>query len=75
MSAPATDRPAVAPQGLRAREAALGVGLASASGAAILVHTFGPLSMSFTVPFVALPAAVVLAGAVLLGRGRIKTFY
>lgn len=70
MSASTTERLVVARQGLRAREALLGVGLASASGAAILVHTFGPLSMSFTVPFVALPTAVILVGAVLVGRGR-----
>lgn len=70
MSVATTERSALAPHGLRAREVLLGVGLASASGAAILVHTFGPLSMSFTVPFVALPTAIVLAGAVLVGRGR-----
>jgi hypothetical protein len=61
----------VAPRGtLLSRELILGVALAGTSGAAILLHWIGALPVSFTVPFVAAPAAVVLTGAILVGQGR-----
>lgn len=62
---------------LERREIALGVGMAGTSGAAVLAHTFGPLPMSFTVPFVVLPATSVLVGLVLARRrlyGRLHRF-
>jgi hypothetical protein len=61
----ATARAALLP-----REALLGVGLAGTSGAAILLHAIGALPMSFTVPFVASPAAIVLTGVILMGQRR-----
>lgn len=62
---------------LERREVALGVGMAGTSGAAVLAHTFGPVPMSFTVPFVVLPTTSVLVGLVLLRRrlyGRLHRF-
>lgn len=62
---------------LERREIALGVGMAGTSGAAVLAHTFGPVPMSFTVPFVVLPATSVLVGLVLMQRrlyGRLHRF-
>ena len=50
------------------REIAFGALLASTSGAAILAHTFGPVPLSFTAPFVVLPAASLLASLMLLRR-------
>ncbi len=63
--------------GLQRREVALGVGMAGTSGAAVLAHTFGPVPMSFTVPFVVLPTTSVLVGLVLMRRrlyGRLHRF-
>ena len=51
---------------LERREVALGVGMAGTSGAAVLAYAFGPVPMSFTVPFVVLPSASLLVGLVLL---------
>jgi hypothetical protein len=51
---------------------ALGVALAGTSGAAVLAHAFGPLPLSFSAPFVVLPAAALLAGLALLRRGRYR---
>ncbi len=59
------------------REVGLGVLLAGTSGAAILVHTFGPLPLSFSVPFVVLPSTCILIAVVLLHRrlyGRLHAF-
>jgi hypothetical protein len=55
---PALTRPAIV----------LGLALTTSSGLAILAHAFAGLSMAFTVPFVALPAAAALVTAVLLRR-------
>jgi hypothetical protein len=56
--------------GLMAWEVVFGVALAGTSGAAVLAHTFGPVPMSFTAPFVVLPATALLVGLALLRRGR-----
>lgn len=50
------------------REIAFGVLLASTSGAAILAHTYGPVPLSFTAPFVVLPTASLLVSLILLRR-------
>ena len=55
---------------LEPREIVLGVGMAGTSGAAVLAHTFGPVPMSFTVPFVVFPSASILVGAMLTRQGR-----
>jgi len=63
--------------GLRAHEIVLGVVMASMSGVAILAHTFGPVPMSFTVPFVVLPISFMFVGLVLARRhlyGRLHLF-
>jgi hypothetical protein len=68
---------AVARARLEAREVALGVGMAGTGGAAILAYTFGPVPMSFTVPFVVLPTTSILVGFVLARRrlfGRLHRF-
>ena len=49
-------------------EQLMGVGLASTSGLAILLHTFGPVPLRFAAPFIALPAMIILVGSVLLRR-------
>ena len=59
----------VAPQGLLPREVVFGLLLTATSGAAIIAHTFGPVRMSFTVPFVVLPTTAVVVGLILLRRG------
>ena len=51
-------------------EVVLGVALACTSGAAVLAHTFGPLPMSLTVPFVVMPSVAIIGGVVLL-RSRL----
>jgi hypothetical protein len=56
--------------GLEPREVLLGVGMAGTSGAAVLAHTFGPVPMSFTVPFVVFPSASLLVGAMLARQRR-----
>ena len=65
MSVALAERPA-----LLAREALLGVALAGTSGAALLLHWAALLPMSFTIPFLASPAALVLTGVVLVGQRR-----
>jgi hypothetical protein len=65
-------RPALLP-----REVVAGVALAGTSGLAVLLHAIGWLPMSFTVPFVAVPAGVVIAGVILVGQrrfGRLHAF-
>ncbi len=57
-----------APGGPHGIEVAFGVLLASTSGAAIMAHTFGPVPLRYLAPFVVMPSAGVLMGAVLLGR-------
>ncbi len=57
-----------APPRLQTIEAAFGVLLASTSGAAIMAHTFGPVPLRYLAPYVVMPSAGVLLGAVLLGR-------
>lgn len=52
------------------REVLIGLALAGANGAALLAYVFLGLPMSFTVPFLALPAAGLLVGAVLIGQRR-----
>ena len=56
-------------------EIVLGVLLAGTSGAAIIAHVFGPVPMSFTVPFVVLPATAILVSAVLLRRRLYPRFH
>lgn len=58
-------------------EAIFGALMAAMSGVAILAHTFGPVPMSFTVPFVVLPVAFMFVGLVLVRRhlyGRLHVF-
>jgi hypothetical protein len=55
--------------GLLPREVVFGLLLTATSGAAIIAHTFGPVRMSFTVPFVVLPTTAVVVGLILLRRG------
>jgi hypothetical protein len=52
------------------REIVLGLFLTGTSGLAILGHAFAAVPMALTVPFVAVPAAVILVGAVILGQRR-----
>jgi len=55
----------------------VGVTLAGTSGAAVLAQTFTPVPMSFTAPFIVLPASLLLVCGVLLGRrlyGRLHLF-
>lgn len=62
---------------LRPHEIVFGAVMAAMSGMAILAHTFGPVPMSFTVPFVVLPAAFMFVGLVLIRRrlyGRLHLF-
>ena len=59
---------ASSPQALLPREIIFGLIFSATSGAAIIAHAFGPVSMSFTAPFVVLPSASVLVGAILLRR-------
>jgi hypothetical protein len=54
----------------RPAEVAFGIALAGTSGAALIAHVFGPLRLSFTAPFVVLPAACVLSGLILF-RSRL----
>ncbi|MBI4318815.1 MAG: hypothetical protein HY675_10015 [Chloroflexi bacterium] len=56
-------------------EIALGVALAGASGAAVLAHTFGPVPMSFTAPFVVMPTASVLVILALLRTRRYQRLH
>lgn len=49
-------------------EALFAIFFASLSGAAILVHTFGPVPLSFTVPFIVFPSSCLLVGAILIRR-------
>ena len=55
---------------LETREVVLGVGMAATGGAAVLAHTFGPVPLSFAVPFVVLPSASILVGAMLTRQRR-----
>lgn len=65
MSTPATARP-----GLLPREVLIGLVLAGANGTALLAFIFLGLPMSFTVPFIAIPAAGLIVFAVLIGQRR-----
>jgi len=61
--------------GLTPVEVVLGVFLASLSGVGVLVHTFGPVSMDLSAPFVVLPAGWLIAGAILLRRRLPERFH
>jgi len=63
------------PGGLSRSEALLAIVLASTSGLGILVHTFGPVPMSFSAPFVVFPTACLLAGAILVRRQLPERFH
>lgn len=49
--------------------------LASSSGAAILAHVFGPLPMSFTVPFVVMPTVFFLIAVIMLKNKLHQQFH
>lgn len=61
--------------GLRPVEIVLGLFLLSLSGAGVLVHTFGPVPMDLTAPFVVLPAGWLVAAAILLRRRLPEKFH
>ena len=61
--------------GLLPREVVIGLALAGANGAALLAYVFLSLPMSFTVPFLALPAAGLLVGALLVGQRRYEQLH
>lgn len=65
LPSPTPARPSVA-------ETLVAVGLAGTSGAALLVHAFGPVPLSFTAPFVVLPASLLLVGAILIRRRQFE---
>ena len=46
------------------------VAMAGTSGAAIILHSFGPVGMRYAVPAIVLPSMIVLAGIVFLGKRR-----
>lgn len=54
----------------RLRDLLLGVVLAGASGAAIVAHTFGPVELRYSAPFIVLPSAAVLVGVIFAARRR-----
>jgi uncharacterized membrane protein (DUF485 family) len=56
-------------------ETTVAVVLASTSGAAVLAHTFGPLPMSLTVPFIVMPSVAILGSTILLARGMTARFH
>jgi hypothetical protein len=58
-----------APTRLTRAELLLALFLAGTSGLGVMAHAFGPVPMSFSAPFVVLPAGILLAGAILLKRG------
>ena len=71
----AKEAPPVSVKILRPVDVVLWVGLTSTSGAAVLMHVFGPLRMIFTVPFLVMPSVVAIAAVVLLRRrlyGRLR---
>src|SRR5260370_11808416 len=49
--------------------------LASSSGAAILAHVFGPLPMSFTVPFIVMPSVFFLLAVIMLRKKLHQQFH
>jgi hypothetical protein len=55
-------------EGLTIREIIVGSIMAGTSGAAVLAHTFGPVPMSFTAPFVVLPSIGILLSLMFLHR-------
>lgn len=59
----AATRPGLLPQ-----EILFGLALTGTSGAAVLAHTFGPMPMRFTVPFVVLPATSIVLCLLMLHR-------
>ena len=54
--------------GLLPREKLFGLAMAGTSGAAVLAHVFTPLTMTYSVPFIVMPATVVLLGLILVRR-------
>ena len=54
--------------GLLPREVLFGLAMASTSGAAVLAQVFTPLRMTYSVPFIVMPATVILLGLILLRR-------
>ena len=54
--------------GLLPREVIFGLLMACTSGAAVLAHVFTPLPMTYSVPFIVMPATVILLGVILLRR-------
>jgi hypothetical protein len=56
----------------RRRDMVAGWFLASTSGAALLAYTFLGFPMTFTVPFVVFPSALLLVGIVLTRQGRLE---
>ena len=56
--------------GLRTRDALLGAFLASVSGLAILAHVYWDMPMGLTVPFLVVPAGVILGAAILHRSSR-----
>src|SRR5947208_2678189 len=62
----AVSREHTSAQKLSPREAVFGLALASTSGSAILAHVFGPVPMTFTVPFVVMPTMALLISLILL---------
>jgi hypothetical protein len=61
--------------GLTPIEVLLAIFLVSLSGVGVLVHTFGPVPMDLTAPFVVLPAGWLLAGAIMLRRRLPERFH
>jgi hypothetical protein len=62
---------------LSTRELLFGLLLTCTSGAAVLLHTFGPVPLVFAVPAIVLPTAAVVVGLILLRRrlfGRLHLF-
>ncbi|MEP7216234.1 MAG: hypothetical protein ABI782_08265 [Anaerolineaceae bacterium] len=54
------------------RAIALGVALASLSGAAIVLHTFGPIPLRVSTPLIVLPGAMLLAGLLFASRRQYR---
>ena len=61
--------------GLTTVEVLLGIFLMALSGIGVLVHTFGPVPMDLSAPFVVLPVGWLVAAAIMLRRRLPERFH
>lgn len=60
---------------LNAREIVFGCAMAATSGLAIIAHVFGPVPLSFTVPFVVMPTSFILVVIMLARRSQYQRLH